>query len=569
MSSMRCCSGWWPALSRGLTLLGTVGWLACANPPNQPGGPSGLEMVPPKPTQGPALAVTVRSSDGLELLPARLLITPVAPTPAPGLHNDGATARLLAPNVLGITDGAILVTGEGTLPIPAGTYDIIALQGPEYDQVKERVTIGSKDIVPLSVVLQHSVRTDGWLAADMHIHTNQSFDSKLAPAHRVISEVAAGIEVIVPTEHIWHNELQQYIDVLGYSSRAVSIPGSEYGFQYGHLGVYPIEVDRKGALWGAPKWQEWENWRNLTAELVFPMIHALPGQPVAIVNHPRLPPDLGYFINIGWPRYPGEPLASAALFDGLEVLSGYDQMPQSLQPLIRDWFYFLSQGLRTVALGNSDTHRMDWLTSGYPRTWLKLATDVPQYVLPGDLRDALLGNRAIASNGPWLHMQVDGADIGSTVKPQAGSVQVKITADAAGWIDLTRVQLYHNGTLIKEWSVQNRNHPALVVETSVPVSGDGWLVAMAVGDQPLPTAVIGNVLAGKVRPFALTNAIRIDADGDGKVQPPPLTSEPRPFGLLPETLAAEPATPSPPLHVPLDCEPDAYLDWLQRTRSTP
>ena len=526
-------------------------------------------MVPPQPTQGPALRVTVRGSDGLELLPSRLLITQVAPTPAPGLHNDGATARMLAPNILGITDGAILVTGEGTVPIAAGTYDVTALQGPEYEQVKERVTIRDKDIVPLSVVLQHTVRTDGWLAADMHIHTNQSFDSKLAPAHRVISEVAAGVEVIVPTEHIWHNELQQYIDALGYASRAVSIPGSEYGFQYGHLGVYPVQVDRKDALWGAPKWQEWENWRNLTPELVFPMIHGLPGQPVAIVNHPRLPPDLGYFINIGWPRYPGEPLSTAALFDGLEVLSGYDQMPSSLQPLLRDWFYFLSQGLRTIALGNSDTHRMDWLTSGYPRTWLKLPTDVPQYVLPTDLRSALLDNRAVASNGPWLHMQVDGADVGSTVKPQGGSVQVKITADAAGWIDLSRVQLYHNGSLIKEWSVPSRSHPALVVETQVPVSGDGWLVAMAVGDQPLPTAVIGNVLAGKVRPFALTNAIRIDANGDGRVQPPPLAGDPRPFGLLPETLAEDPLPPRPPVHVPLDCEPDAYLDWLQRNGLAP
>ena len=541
-----------------------AGWLGCSNPPNQPGGPSGLDMIPPQPKHGPALQVAVRSSDGLDLLPSRLLITQVAPTPAPNLHNDGATARMLAPNVLGITDGAILVTGEGTVPIPAGTYDVIALQGPEYEQVKERITISGQDIVPLSVVLQHSVRTDGWLAADMHIHTNQSFDSKLAPAHRVISEVAAGVEVIVPTEHIWHNDLQNYIDALGYSSRAVSIPGSEYGFQYGHLGVYPIEVDRKSALWGAPDWQVWENWRNLTAEIVFPLIHSLPGQPVAIVNHPRLPPDLGWFINIGWPHYPGEPLSSAALFDGLEVLSGYDQMPQSLQPLLRDWFFFLSQGLRTVALGNSDTHRMDWLTSGYPRTWLKLPTDVPQYVLPGDLRAALLDNRAVASNGPWVHMRVDGADIGSTVKPQGGSVRVQITADAATWIDLTRVQLYHNGALIQEWPIPSRSHPALVVETSVPISGDGWLVAMAVGDQPLPTAVIGAVLAGKVRPFALTNAIRIDADGDGTVKPPPLLGAPRPFGLLPETLTGDAQPPHPPLHVPLDCEPDVYLDWLQR-----
>lgn len=533
-------------------------------------GPTGLEPPPETPKEGPALHVRVRSSDGMELLPARLLITPVAPTLSPGLHDDGATARMLTPDVLGITDGAILVTGDGTLPIPAGTYDVLLTQGPEFEQAKERVTITGKNIASLDVVLQHSVRTDGWLAADMHIHTSRSFDSKLAPAHRVISEVAAGIEVLVPTDHIWHHDLQPYVAALGYSERAVSVPGSEYGFLSGHLGVYPVQVDPSGKLWGAPDWQVWENWRNLPGDVVFPLIHSLPGQPVAVVNHPRLLPDLGYFTNIGWPHYPGEPLSTAGLFDGMEVLNGYEQWPQGAQNLLRDWFFLLSGGHRVAAIGSSDTHRMDWLTSGYPRTWLKLSTDVPSYVLPGDLREALVSTRAVASTGPWLHMQVDGADVGSTITPVGGSVQVKITADAATWIDLTRVQLYHNGALIKEWTVPSRAHPALVVEATVPIAEDGWLVAMASGDVPLPASIIGNVLGGKVKPLAVTNAVRIDKDGDGKVQPPTLAGQPQPFGLQLSTLDREPEPAlDRNLHVPLDCEPDAYLDWMQRHRLVP
>ena len=132
----------------------------------------------------------------------------------------------------------------------------------------------------------------------------------------MISEVGAGIEVMVPTDHIWHHDLQSYVAALGYSERAVSIPGSEYGFLSGHLGVYPVQVDPAGKLWGAPDWQVWENWRNLPGNVVFPLIHSLPGQPVAVVNHPRLLPDLGYFTNIGWPHYPGEPLDTAGQFEG-------------------------------------------------------------------------------------------------------------------------------------------------------------------------------------------------------------------------------------------------------------
>lgn len=544
--------------------------LSCAPDPSKLPGPTGLETPPETPKEGPAIHVRVRNSDGLELLPSRLIITPVAPTLWPDLHNDGATARMLTPDVLGITDGAILVGGEGTLPIREGTYDILVTQGPEFEQVRQQVTVAGKAIAELDVVLQHSVRTDGWLAADMHIHTSRSFDSKLAPAHRVISEVGAGIEVMVPTDHIWHHDLQSYVAALGYSERAVSIPGSEYGFLSGHLGVYPVQVDPAGKLWGAPDWQVWENWRNLPGNVVFPLIHSLPGQPVAVVNHPRLLPDLGYFTNIGWPHYPGEPLDTAGQFEGLEVLNGYDAWPGGAQSLLRDWFFLLSGGYRVTAIGSSDTHRMDWLTSGYPRTWLKLSTDVPSYVLPGDLRDAVANNRAVASTGPWLQLLVDGADVGSTITPQGDSVQVKIIADAASWIDLSRVQLYHNGALIKEWAVTARTHPALVVEATVPVSGDGWLVAMASGDAPLPTAVIGNVLSGRVKPLAVTNAVRIDKDGDGKVQPPPLAGQPQPFGFASAMLAPEPEPPvDRNLHVPLDCEPDAYLEWLQRHQLVP
>lgn len=546
---------------------------SCADEVSHPAGPSGLETPPPEPTVGPALKVRVRSSDGMDPLPARLIINGVPPTPAPKIYNDGATAQMVSTFVLGVTDGAMLATGEGTLTLPAGTYDVQVLQGPEYETEYRRVTITGQQIATLDVVLEHSVRTNGWLAADMHIHTSRSFDSKLAPAHRVISEVAAGIQVVVPTDHIFHNDLQDYIYSLGYSDRAVSIPGSEYGFAYGHLGVYPVHFDPRGALWGAPAWQVWENWRNLPGEVVFPMIHGLPGQPVIVINHPRLPPDLGYFRNVNWPRYPGEPLSTEGLFDGMEVLNGYHQTPEDLMPLLRDWFYFLSQGRRVAALGNSDTHRMDWLTSGYPRTWLRMGSDVPSRILPSDLRDALAGMRAVASNGPWLNVTVDGAEIGSTIQPTGATVTVRVTADAAGWIDLQRVQLYQNGMLVKEWSVPTRNHPAFVAETTLPATEDGWIVAMVVGEQPLPATIIGAVGAGRVRPIAMTNPVWIDINGDGKIDPKPLVEEPRPFGpdirLLGDTSTRDAPQDALPLHVPLDCEPDSWQEWLVRHSSAP
>ena len=60
---------------------------------------------------------------------------------------------------------------------------------------KTRIRAGEKSVVvaqdavtEVDVTLEHSVKTGGYLSADMHIHTKRSFDSKLLAAHRVISQ---------------------------------------------------------------------------------------------------------------------------------------------------------------------------------------------------------------------------------------------------------------------------------------------------------------------------------------------------------------------------------------------
>jgi hypothetical protein len=212
---------------------------------------------------------------------------------------------------------------------------------------------------------------------------------------------------------------------------------------------------------------------------------------------------------------------------------------------------------------------MDWLTSGYPRTWLRLPTDEPARLLPSDLREALLGMRAVASTGPWLHLRVDGHEVGDRYQPSGGVVTVEVEADAASWIDLSHVLLYQDGVLVRDWSIPSgrRPHPALAETTTLTVSADSWVVAMAVGDQPLPVAVIGAVQGGKARPFAFTNPVWLDFDGDGKLKPPPLTAGPEPFGATAHLQQLAAPAVAAPLHAPLDCEPDVYLDWLQHNPS--
>ncbi len=454
------------------------------------------------------------------------------------------------------------MTGDGTVGVPAGTYDLWILQGLEYELVKKSVTVASDAVTTVDVTLEHSVKTAGWLSADMHIHTKRSFDSKLLAAHRVISEVTSGVQVIVPTEHGFHYDLSDLIKALDYQTRAVSIPGSEYNFAGGHAGIYPVVFDPSGPFWGAPPWQEWPKPNMADPETYFPLIHMQDGNPLVVINHPRLPPDLGYFLNIRWK--PGMPLTTAGLFEGIEVLNGYAMRPPEVADLLLDWFTFLNLGLKVAGLGNSDSHRIDWLRGGYPRTWFGFPTSEPSRIVPSDLRDALLKMRAVASNGPFVQLAVDQKELGQTVSVKGGKVVASIIADAPGWIDLSRLQIYVNGAMVKEIPITSRNHPALKTDVQLDIASDGWIVVMALGDVPLPTDVIGAVSGGQALPIGFTNPIFLDADGDGKVTPSKaVPTRPLPWKQAALRAEVDRASVFEMLHAPLDCEPFEYPEWLK------
>ena len=518
--------------------------------------------VPPLVPKPPAIHIVLRDGDSMMPMPGRAIIYPVGSTPKPDFKSDGATASVIAQGVIGAPEGVLLVTGEGTVGVPTGTYDLLLLQGTEYESVRKTVTVAADAVTQVDVTLEHSVKTDGWLAADMHLHTKRSFDSKLLAAHRVVSEVVSGVHVLVPTEHGFHYDFSDLIKSLDYGQRAVSIPGSEYNFQGGHAGIYPVVYDPTGPFLGAPPWQEWPKPNMADPETYFPLIHQQAGSPLVVINHPRLPPDLGYFLNIRW--RPGLPLSTAGLFDGMEILNGYAMRPPEVADLLHDWFTLLNQGLRVVGLGNSDSHRIDWLRAGYPRTWLQFPTSEPSRLLPSDLREAILKMRAVASNGPFVMLSVDGKGLGETVSVKGGMITATITADAPGWVDLTRLQIYRNGVLAQEIPITGRKHPALSTQVMLNVPADGWIVVLALGDLPLPSDVIGAVNGGQALPIALTNPIWLDADGDGKVTPSNMVPlRPLPWKQAALKAGSERGQILELLHAPLDCEPFEYPEWLR------
>ncbi len=558
-----------------------------------------------------SVVFTVTDDETGLTLPARVIVTSVAPTPPLRFDPDraqhtpctstsdcpanpfngrpmdaciggacfvnGEYAVGLAPGVLGAPEGVLLIAGAGSLRVPAGTYDLFITHGPEWEADTRRITIGASDTITVAAALRHSVDTRGWIAADLHVHTARSFDSTVQLDARVVTEVAVGVELIVTTDHNVLSDLQPDLEQLGYEELARAIVGDEFNFYEGHGGAYPMPYDPKDP-WngGAMPWKlDWDSVRLVHSAQIFEFLHGFPTSPVVTVNHPRLLPDLGYFTNMKWS--PPAPMPDAGRFDAIEILNGYMNAPEDAAALLRDWFFLLSGGTRVAALGSSDTHRLRDVKAGFPRSWLRLPSDDPTRVEGADLADAIRRQRAIASNGPFALLTVDDAQIGDLVTNQTGQAIVDATVDAPGWMQIDKVRVFMNGKVVEERDVAPGLRPVLHDRFPVKLpAGDAWVALQANGSakKPLPVALIGEHQDGAVVPFVITNPVFVDGDGDKQWKPAladPRDADPGPLGpfFAPgsagsitspeiEEYARDPSAPSHP--APLDCEPPLWAD---------
>ena len=498
--------------------------------------------------------------------------------------------------------------GTGEVPLPPGEYVAFASRGPEYEiDISDVFTIDESRGHRIELQIQRSVDTSGWIAADFHVHSAPSFDSGVTLRDRVRTMVAEGVEFFTPTDHDHITDISPTIEDMGLEEFVQAAPGVEATtLEMGHFLGFPLQEQFLGDNGGAFDWTGMPpddiigGLREAASDAGF--------EGFVFVAHPR-DGILGYFDQFGYDPYggtPGEPrwlpgLLTAAnplidrsnttmAFDGLEVftakrvdlhrtptapeLSGYTArdgtdvydwisrtmeeqqalidgtytLGADLEGMLDDWFTMLNLGLRVTAMGNSDTHSTTTVEAGLPRNYVLSETDSPAFLRPQDIADAMRDHRVVASYGPFLRMWIDGENIGGDVVASGGTVEVQIEVQAPTWMSVDRVELYENGTLIREWTVADDADPIqrMYERFDLEVTEDAWYVAVTMGEGgmepvfnaveipyfPLDEAVssaLGDVsvlssfpLAGPdfpksypIHPYAVTNPIWVDADGGG------------------------------------------------------
>jgi hypothetical protein len=264
-------------------------------------------------------------------------------------------------------------------------------------------------------------------------------------------------------------------------------------------------------------------------------------------------------------------------FNAFEILNpdvdDYDGSTDAARGNFNDWFTLLSRGVISTGTGVSDTH-MKMLGTGW-RTYLNLGVDDPTQVT-GDLVSARLNaHKATVTNAPFVNVKAFRVDtagtqvtpsvsMGEVVPNGTGDVGVEVDVQVPEYLDITKVEIFmhkdqddvncpfdssHPRALTARVAcngIVNHNWPASGVtafqdivlqptdkETVLSANGvtykryrkkvnfripkptkDNWLVVFVTGTKSLSPYLYA-YSAKPTHPFAFTNPIFIDADGNG------------------------------------------------------
>jgi hypothetical protein len=463
-----------------------------------PPGRFDLVALTPAGQRGPATAAAPdRKGDHVVRLPRTGTLTYRV------LDEDGSllAARLVLLGPKGIRRTIYAATGEGQTPVALGPWRILAVRGFEHDIAERGVDIvTTSSPVSVKLVLRKVVETTGWVSADMHLHAEGSGDSEARFADRVRSLVAEGIEVAVATDHNHVSDYGPAVRALGLQDRLHVISGSEVSTtgaqRWGHFNAFPLEH--------TPAYHE------ATPGALFAAIREGDAR-VIQVNHPRMPPNIGYFDLAGLDPETGEASATqwSDRFDTIEVFNGiWLNDPDRVRRNLKDWYGLLNRGVRAAPAGNSDSHKLVLQEVGWPRTYIRTAQDDPAQLSDGVVVDALRAGRTQVSTGPFIRMTVDGVSPGDTVYPRGRStLPLEVWVHAPPWVPVNSASVIVDGAQV--WNVPIRPASGALRfhgRFDVNVDGAGWIVVLVEGGpHTSPVAPVQDAWS-----VAFTSAVFVD-----------------------------------------------------------
>ncbi|MDH5706638.1 MAG: CehA/McbA family metallohydrolase [Candidatus Aminicenantes bacterium] len=418
--------------------------------------------------------------------------------------------------------------------LPVGTYLAYASRGPEYSLDKKVIEVLKDEPLELIFRIDRVVKTPGLISIDPHMHTRES-DGRMGIAERLRSVVAEGVDVAVASDHNTITDYSPALKKLGLNKYLAVITGNEITVSgMIHYNTYQVkyrpEEEENGAI-------------SPLADEVSPLFEASrqkDQEAILQVNHPRAG-TLGYFNNYQLD------LESAAFawenfnisFDVLEVMNG-PYFYSSNFTAIEDWLHLLNRGYYYPLVGSSDSHGIDRGEPGYSRTYVYYRGEETDSLDWNSLAHSLRKGRTFATNGPIIEFTVNTTyTSGDTFTDKDGKVDVAIKVQSAPWIAVDEVRLIVNGERRIIFPVNTPKETILKFDMAsfgLPLlKVDSYIAVEVLGNESLYPVLQRSSWSGlstnATLPYALTNPVFVDVDGNGKFDPP----LPEKINLIPET----------------------------------
>jgi hypothetical protein len=405
--------------------------------------------------------------------------------------------------------------------LPVGTYLITASRGPEYSMDKKAVEILMNERQELIFRVDRVLKTPNLISIDPHMHTQKS-DGDIRIAERIKSVVAEGVEVAVATDHNYIADYYPTLKRLGLNKYLAVIAGNEVTVSgLIHYNTYPLKYrpgeEGNGAIY--PVSEE--------ASPLFDRSRKKDPKAILQVNHPRSG-TIGYFniyqLDLESASFAREHFDTS--FDLLEVMNGPYYHSSNFWA-IEDWLHLLNRGYYFPLIGSSDSHSIDRQEPGYSRTYVMYEGEEGDNLNWDALALSLKKGRSFASNGPLVEFKVNNRyTSGDSFTSSDGKAEIWIKVQSSPWVAVDEVRLIVNGERKFTFPVKTAKEEIQKFETqiSLKLKRDSYVAVEVLGKRSLYPVLQKYSRKGLLKdaalPYALTNPVFIDVDGNGKFDPP-------------------------------------------------
>lgn len=463
--------------------------------------------------------VKIKNSDG-EFIPGKVTFIGLSPTKTPYFEPDNPVNNSKYWETF---KNSCFPEEDGMeVKLPVGTYLIYASRGPEYSMDKKVVEILSDEKQEIIFLINRVIETPRLISVDPHMHTHRS-DGRTRISERIRSVVAEGVDVAIATDHNIIIDYYPTLKKLGLNKYLAAITGNEVTLSgLIHYNSFPLKYrpdeEYHGAIYPL-------------AEEVPPLFKASRKKdPEAIlqVNHPRSG-TLGYFNNY---ELDEESAAFAKehfdiSFDVLEIVNGPYFFSSSNYKSIKDWFHLLNRGYYFPLTGSSDTHSIDKAEPGYSRTYAVYKGEEGDNLNWDVLALSIKKGRSFSSNGPIVEFKVNGKySSGDSFTETSGKVDVWIKVQSAPWIAIDEVRIIVNGErkIIFPVNTEKEVIPKFIEQIGLKLERDSYIAVEILGKESLFPVLqrtsSSGLLENAILPYALTNPVFVDVDGNGKYDAP-------------------------------------------------